>query len=39
MGGLILSEVGAFKLGNASLKGSIGIKLCWDLIRTSPVRK
>ena len=28
--GLILSEVGAFKLGNASLKGSIGIRLCWD---------
>ena len=28
--GLILSEVGAFKLGNASLKGSIGIRLCWE---------
>ena len=30
MGGLILSEVGAFKLGNASLKGNIGIRLCGD---------
>ena len=28
-----------FKLGNASLKGSIGIRLCWECIRTSPVRK
>ena len=36
---LILSEVGAFKLGNASLKGSIGIRLCGDCIRTSPVHR
>ena len=34
---LILSEVGAFKLGNASLKGSIGIRLCGDLIQGSAV--
>ena len=30
MGGLILSEVGAFNLDDVSLKGNIGIRLCGD---------
>ena len=36
-GGLILSEVGEFKLGNASLKGERSIRFCGDLIRGSAV--
>ena len=35
--GLILSEKIPFNLDEVSVEDGVGISLCWDLIRTSPV--